>query len=116
MNRKRNCWDNAVTESFFSSQKKERIKKHIYRTRELAIADVTDQIDTFCNQTRRHSHLGGMSPDQFEAAQEQKRRGVHCTLGTPLYGHPLGLKPLQFIGHAPQHLLRMLEMNHRQPR
>jgi putative transposase len=30
MSRKGNCWDNAVAESFFSSLKKERIKKHIY--------------------------------------------------------------------------------------
>jgi putative transposase len=31
MSRKGNCWDNAVVESFFSSLKKERIKKKIYR-------------------------------------------------------------------------------------
>ena len=29
MSRRGNCWDNAVAESFFSSLKKERIKKHI---------------------------------------------------------------------------------------
>jgi transposase InsO family protein len=33
MSRKANCWDNAVAESFFSSLKKERIKKQIYRNR-----------------------------------------------------------------------------------
>jgi putative transposase len=42
MSRKGNCWDNAVAESFSSSLKKERIKKHIYKYRELAIADVAD--------------------------------------------------------------------------
>src|SRR5262252_1597863 len=47
MSRKGNCWDNAVAESFFSSLKKERIKKQIYRDRELAKADVADYIDTF---------------------------------------------------------------------
>ena len=31
MSRKGNCWDNAVAESFFSSLKKERVKKQIYR-------------------------------------------------------------------------------------
>src|SRR5205814_8342171 len=40
MSRKGNCWDNAVAESFFSSLKKERIKKQIYKNRELAIAEV----------------------------------------------------------------------------
>jgi putative transposase len=29
MSRKGNCWDNAVVESFFSSLKKERVKKQI---------------------------------------------------------------------------------------
>jgi putative transposase len=72
MSRKGNCWDNAVAESFFSSLKKERIKKQIYKNRELASHDVADYIDRFYNRTRRHSHLGGLSPEQFEA--EHKRR------------------------------------------
>ena len=76
MSRKGNCWDNAVAESFFGSLKKERIKKHIYKTRELAMTDVSDYIDTFYNQTRRHGHLGGVSPDQFEAVYK-RRRSVH---------------------------------------
>ena len=63
MSRKGNCWDNAVAESFFSSLKKERIKKQIYKNRELAIADVANYIDTFYNRTRRHSHLGGLVPN-----------------------------------------------------
>jgi hypothetical protein len=33
---------NAVAESFFSSLKKERIKKQIYKNRELALNDVAD--------------------------------------------------------------------------
>lgn len=40
MSRRGNCWDNAVAESFFSSLKKERIKKRIYKNRQLAIDDV----------------------------------------------------------------------------
>src|SRR5580765_2119960 len=53
MSRKGNCWDNAVAESFFGSLKKERIKKHIYKNRQLALADVSDYIETFYNQSRR---------------------------------------------------------------
>ncbi|MFB9984683.1 IS3 family transposase [Mesorhizobium kowhaii] len=34
MSRRANCWGNAVAESFFSSLKKERIRKRIYKTRE----------------------------------------------------------------------------------
>jgi transposase InsO family protein len=70
MSRKGNCWDNAVAESFFGSLKKERIKKQIYKNRELALTDVADYIDAFYNRTRRHSHLDGVSPDQFEAAHK----------------------------------------------
>ena len=68
MSRRGNCWDNAVVESFFSSLKKERIKKRIYKTRDLARADIFDYIEVFYNQTRRHSHLGGASPEAFERA------------------------------------------------
>jgi len=68
MSRRGNCWDNAVVESFFSSLKKERIKKRIYKTRELARADVFDYIEVFYNRRRRHSHLGGVSPEAFEEA------------------------------------------------
>ncbi len=68
MSRRGNCWDNAVAESFFGSLKKERIKKRIYKNRELATADISDYIDSFYNRTRRHSHLGGVSPEQYEIA------------------------------------------------
>ncbi len=54
MSRKGNCYDNAVAESFFASLKKERVKKRIYKTRELAVADVSDYINSFYNPTRRH--------------------------------------------------------------
>lgn len=77
MSRKGNCWDNAVAESFFSSLKKERIKKHIYKDRDLANEDIADYIDAFYNRTRRHSHLGGVSPDEFEVAARRRRDRVH---------------------------------------
>ena len=77
MSRKGNCWDNAVAESFFSSRNKERIKKQIYKNRALALADVADYIETFYNRTRRHSHLAGVSPEQFEAAHKLRRKRVH---------------------------------------
>ena len=76
MSRRGNGYDNAVAESFFSSLKKERIKKRIYKNRELAIADIADYIEAFYNPTRRHSHLGGVSPEHFESAA-MGRRAVH---------------------------------------
>ncbi|AYM97125.1 IS3 family transposase [Acidovorax sp. 1608163] len=66
MSRRGNCWDNAVAESFFSSLKKERIKRHIYATRQDAKSDVFDYIEGFYNRIRRHSHLDQLSPLAFE--------------------------------------------------
>jgi len=68
MSRRGNCFDNAVVESFFSSLKKERIRRRIYRSREEARADVFDYIEVFYNRTRRHSHIGNVSPHDFERA------------------------------------------------
>ena len=72
-----NCWDNAVAESFFSSLKKERIKKRIYANRAIAIIDITEYIEEFYNRTRRHSHVGGVSPEEFETTHRRRRSGVH---------------------------------------
>lgn len=71
MSRRGNCWDNAVAESFFSSLKKERIKKRIYKTRDIARAEIHDYIETFYNRTRRHSYLSGVSPEAFEAVSKR---------------------------------------------
>jgi len=62
-----NCWDNAVAESFFSSLRKERIRKRVYKTREMARADIFDYIEIFHNRLRCHSNLGGLSPEAFES-------------------------------------------------
>jgi putative transposase len=70
MSRRGNCWDNAVAESFFSSLKKERIKKRIYKTRDLAKADIFNYIEMFYNRTRRQGHVGGVSPEAFESASQ----------------------------------------------
>jgi putative transposase len=68
MSRRGNCWDNAVAELFFSCLKKERNRKRIYKTRDLAHAEVFDYIEGFYNCSRRHSHLDGISPEAFERA------------------------------------------------
>ena len=75
MSRRGNCWvdlgfcHNAVAESFFSSLKKERIKRRIYASRQEAKSDVFDYIEGFYNRVRRHSHLDQMSPLAFEQLQ-----------------------------------------------
>ena len=70
MSRRGHCSDNAVAESFFSSLKKERIKKRIYKTRNLARADNFDYIEMFYNPTHRHTHLGCVSPGAIESASK----------------------------------------------
>lgn len=66
MSRRGNCWDNAVAESFFSSLKKEQIKRRIYTTRDEARSDIFEYIEVFYNRRRRHSHLGQLSPADYE--------------------------------------------------
>ena len=77
MSRKGNCWDNAVAESFFSSLKKERIKKQIYKTRALALTDVAEYIDVSYNQSRRHSDSGGGGPRRCKAVHRPRTLSVH---------------------------------------
>lgn len=72
MTRRGNCWGNAVAESFFGNLKKERIKKKIYKNRDLAAADISDYIESFYNPTRRHGHLGGVNPEEFETAAKRR--------------------------------------------
>lgn len=66
ISRRDKSWDNAVAESFFSNLKYERIRKRIYKNRNLAWADVFVYIKVLYNRTRRHRHLGGISLDTFE--------------------------------------------------
>ncbi|TWU06947.1 Integrase core domain protein [Symmachiella macrocystis] len=68
MSRKGNCWDNAMMESFFAKLKKQRVRREAYATRPQVRASVFDYIERFYNRLRRHSALGYVSPEQFEAA------------------------------------------------
>jgi putative transposase len=76
MSRRGNCLDNAVAESFFSTLKKQRIRRRVYATRDDARADIFEFIELFYNPTRRHSHVGGVSPQQFEADYAASLQGV----------------------------------------
>jgi putative transposase len=65
MSRRGNCRDNAVAESFFQLLKRERLRRKIYLTQNLAKQDVFDYIKIFCNLKRRHSLSAGMSPLEY---------------------------------------------------
>jgi putative transposase len=38
------------------------------KTRDLARSDIFDYIEVLYNRARRHSHLGGVSPEAFKQA------------------------------------------------
>jgi putative transposase len=67
MSRPGNCYDNAVAESFFGTFKTELVHRVRYRTRREARASVFEWIECWYNRRRRHSSLGYMSPEAFEA-------------------------------------------------
>ena len=62
-----NCFDNAAMESFFSSLKIECVQGRRYLTRDEGRSEVFEWIESWYNRRRRHSYLGYVSPEQFEA-------------------------------------------------
>lgn len=65
MTGKGNCYDNAVTESFFSTLKKEHVYHCRYKTRFQAKQSIFHYIEVFYNRVRKHSTLGYRSPVEF---------------------------------------------------
>jgi len=71
MSRKGNCYDNAPTESFFASLKRELVYRTTFATRQEARAALFEWIAVWYNRKRRHSALGYISPEQFEQQYQQ---------------------------------------------
>ena len=59
--------DSSAVAELINTEKK-RVRKRIDKTRDLARADVLDYIGAYYNRTRRHSPLGGVSPEAVERA------------------------------------------------
>jgi putative transposase len=66
MSRTANCYDNAVTESFFHSFKGECIDRQSFQSRAQVRKSTFEYIETFYNRIRRHSTLQYMSPITYE--------------------------------------------------
>jgi transposase InsO family protein len=66
MSRTGDCWDNAVSESFFATLRAEIVDDERYATRQAAEQSIGDYIDNFYNLERLHSHLDYVSPIEFE--------------------------------------------------
>lgn len=73
MSRRGNCWDNAPTESFFASLKKEMVYRTRFETTQQARSAIFEWIEVWYNRKRRHSTLGYLSPDAFERKHQQKQ-------------------------------------------
>ena len=67
MSRRGNCYDNAVMESFFGTAKTELVHHEHYATHQQARQSLFEWIECWYNRRRRHSSLGYLSPEAFEA-------------------------------------------------
>jgi len=67
MSRRANCWDNAVTESFFGILKTELVHHERFRTRQEAVDKLFDYIEVFYNRMRIHSTIDYFTPMDYEA-------------------------------------------------
>jgi transposase InsO family protein len=79
LSRPRNCWDNAPTESFFSSLKHELEitgTSAKYATPKAGRAEVIEYIEGFYNSVRYHSTLGYLSPARYEDKATPRARAA----------------------------------------
>jgi putative transposase len=60
-----NCYDNAPMESFWGILKQELIHHRHYRTRQEAMAEITEYIEIFYNRQRVQAGLGYLSPAAY---------------------------------------------------
>ena len=72
MSRKGDCWDNAVTESFFSTLKQELLYPLGIQSESETRSALFWYLEAHYNRRRRHSTLCSVSPVQFDAQYEQQ--------------------------------------------
>ena len=68
---KGDCFDNACSESFHATLKKELIYRHTWATRAQARTAIFEYIEGWYNPHRRHSKLGYLSPAAYEHAYHE---------------------------------------------
>jgi len=70
MSRKGDCYDNAVSETFFSTLKNELTHGKNYATREQARSEIFEYIECFYNRKRIHQTLNYQTPIEYEKQYE----------------------------------------------
>jgi putative transposase len=78
LSRPRQCWDNAVAESFFSTLKTELIYRQAWPTRSAARQAVFEFIEVFYNRRRLHSSLQYESPVEYERIRVMGASPAHA--------------------------------------
>ncbi|NYG58756.1 hypothetical protein BJ980_001679 [Nocardioides daedukensis] len=71
------CWDNAMSESFFSALKNEHVYRIVYATKAQARRDVIAYIEGFYNSRRRHSALGYKRPNEVHYGYTQPETAAY---------------------------------------
>ena len=66
MSRKGDCWDNATSESFFSTLKRELVNLADFTDQKQAASAIFEYIEVFYNRIRVHSTIGYLAPEEFE--------------------------------------------------
>ena len=106
------CYDNAASEAFHASIKKERIYRQSWPTRAEARAAVFEYIEGFYNPRRRHSTLGYLSPAEFERHHAQLTNDRVSAAGVAHLGNgsspsdialevqPIALRPRRTVGQG----------------
>ena len=64
------CYENSITESFFSTLKKELVHRCNFLTRKEAKSSVIEYIEVFYNRIRAHSALDYHAPLEYEENYE----------------------------------------------
>ena len=77
VSRKGNCWDNATSESFFSTLKKELVEMTDFTDQKQAASAIFEYIEVFYNKIRAHSTNGYRAPAELE---EDERIMLKCVL------------------------------------
>ena len=77
MSRKGDCWDNATSESFFNTLKRECIEMSDFTDQKQAASAIFEYIEVFYNKIRAHSTIGYLAPAEFE---NNRRIDKKCVL------------------------------------
>jgi transposase InsO family protein len=78
LSRPRQCWDNAVVESWFATLKMELTDRHPWPTRARVRQAIVEFIEVFYNRKRLHSSLNYMTPVAYEAIITEHHKAAHA--------------------------------------